>query len=56
MNPHQRKMHAALKALGDQRTPDQDHQFAVLEDMRLDEDAAWEKHKAFRAVQMSAAA
>jgi hypothetical protein len=55
VNPHQRKLHADLKALGDQRTPDQDHLFAVLEDMRLDEDAAWEKQKAFRRAELFAA-
>jgi hypothetical protein len=55
VNPHQRKLHTALKALGDQRTPDQDHLFAVLEDMRLDEDAAWEAQKAFRRAEQFAA-
>jgi hypothetical protein len=46
----QRKMHAALSALGPQRTEEQDELFAHLENLRQDElareeDAAWAQHR-----------
>lgn len=56
----QRKMHAALEALGSQRTEDQDELFAHLENLRRDElareeDAAWAQHRRAATSQSAAA-